>query len=215
MMRYNAGAAQLDHPQFDKAPEIVMTPVPRTRIVDMVRAAPPADPRVPALQTTAASVRCVGLTCAGLPTMQVKFRDSGTKGSADVYTTPLLQLPLEKKIPDHLTWLPIRRNLMVCPSRPAMPARAFANAIPCAHGISTQAVEQPSRCLPLLKLILEATSRVCVFACLRVCVFALAPLVAVQVEDETVLRHIPYIHDDVSDSRVLPDLVPSHITLPL
>lgn len=91
--RYNAGAAQLDHPQFDKAPEIVMTPVPRTRIVDMV-----------------------------------KFRDSGTKGRTDVDTTPLLQLPLEKKIPDHLTWLPIRSNLMV--------------------------------------------------------------------EDETVLRHIPYIHDD-------------------
>ena len=38
-MLYNAGTAQLD-PQFDKAPEIVGTPVPRTRNVDVVRDAP-------------------------------------------------------------------------------------------------------------------------------------------------------------------------------
>ena len=111
---------------------------------------PPADPCDPALQTTAASVRCVGLTCAGLPTLQVKFRDSGTKGRTDVDTTPLLQLPLEKKIPDHLTWLPIRSNLMVRSSRPAMPAHAFANAMPCAQpvGISTKPLSAIAKAHP-------------------------------------------------------------------
>ena len=103
----------------------------------------------------------------------------------------MLQLPLEKKIPDHLTWLAIRNNLMVCPSRPALLARTFTNASP--------PYVHPVVSTKLLSAISSSPSQH--VWCLRF---------RVQVEDETVLRHIPYIHDDVSDACALPRLVLCH-----